>query len=288
MGFLDGLKKFALGALDLEEEELFEEPKKKVEPKKQEPPKPVSTIDESTLVYDRKYTCPICEAPFVAKTLKSGKVRMSRQDVDLRPVYKEIDPIKYDIVSCPECGYSVLAKHFGNLTKFQTDAVRGKINENYKRKEYKDPIYSYEEARIRYELAIATAMVKKSKFSEKAYLCLKMAWLIRGETEHLDPESPEYEEKKKSNQEEEKEFLKKALDGFELARMKEAQIEGMDEATLDYLMAALGLEIGNYDLSVKLLGNIIGSRTANSRIKDKARDLKDVVLQKAKEEKEKS
>ncbi|WP_408070358.1 DUF2225 domain-containing protein [Butyrivibrio sp. JL13D10] len=280
MGFLDGLKKFGLGAL--EDEELYEDPKKKAVEKAEAAKKEAVVINEETLLFDKKYTCPICEEEFNVKTLRSGKVRMQKQDIDLRPVYAEMDPSKYEVVTCPECGYSVLAKFFAPLTKFQIDEVKSKISANYKKQPFGDKSYSYEEARVRYELAIATAMVKKSKNSEKAYLCLKMAWLIRGETEHLDPSAPGYAEKKKANEAEEKDLLKKALDGFVLARQSESSIAGMDETTTDYLMAAIALEVDDYDLAARMISNILSSRTANSRIKDKASDLKEMVMEKKK------
>ena len=278
MGFLDGLKKFGLGAL--ENEELYEDPKKKeVE---QEQKKTAVVIDEASLLFDKKYTCPICDFEFPVKTLRTGKVRMKRQDIDLRPVYEEMDPTKYEVVTCPECGYSILAKNFGNLTRFQIDEVKSKISANYRKQTFGTNTYSYEDARTRYELAIATAIVKKAKNSEKAYLCLKMAWLVRGETEHLDPEAPGYAEKKKANEAEEKELLRKALDGFVLARQSENRIAGMDEPTTDYLMAAIALEIDDLDIASKMISNIIGSRTASPRIKDKAHELKDMLVEKKK------
>lgn len=280
MGFLDGLKKFGLGAL--EDEELYEDPKKKEVAKKEVAKKPPVVFNEETLLFDKKYTCPICEAEFNVKTLRTGKVRMKSQDVDLRPVYAEMDPSKYEVVTCPECGYSVLTKYFAPLTKFQIDEVKSKIGANFKKQTFGDKTYSYEEARMRYELAIATAMVKKSKNSEKAYLCLKMAWLVRGETEHLDPSAPDYEEKKKANEAEEKELLKKALDGFVIARQSETKIAGMDETTTDYLMGAIAMEVDEFDIASKMISNILGSRVANSRIKDKANELKEMVMEKKK------
>ncbi|WP_035767442.1 DUF2225 domain-containing protein [Butyrivibrio sp. NC2002] len=282
MGFLDGLKKFGLG--NIEEEDLYEEPKK-AQVKKEEVKKEVVPLNEETLLFDKKYTCPICDKQFESKTVRSGKVRTKGVDIDLRPDYDEIDQIKYDIITCPKCGYSALARYYGNLTKFQCDEIRSKISANYKEQKFSGTTYSYEEAHMRYELAIATAMVKKAKNSEKAYLCLKMAWLLRGETQRLDPNAEGYEEKKKSNDEQEKELLKKALDGFVIARQSETPpIAGMDELTLDYLMGALGLETGDFDVANKMVGSIITSRTANSRLKDKAKDLKDKI----KEEMEKT
>ena len=68
MGFLDGLKKFGLGAL--EDEELYEDPKKKAV-KKEEPKKQALPLNEETLLFDKKYTCPICDSQFDSKTVSA-------------------------------------------------------------------------------------------------------------------------------------------------------------------------------------------------------------------------
>ena len=43
-------------------------------------------------------------------------------------------------------------------------------------------------------------------------------------------------------------------------------------------LAVLAARFQDYDMSVRLLSSIITSRSANSRIKDKARDMKDQVM----------
>ena len=78
------------------------------------------------------------------------------------------------------------------------------------------------------------------------------------------------------------ELLKKALDGFVLARQSESQIAGMDETTTDYLMAAVAMEVDEFDIAIRMISNILTSRTANSRIKDKANELKEIVVEKKK------
>ena len=54
-------------------------------------------------------------------------------------------------------------------------------------------------------------------------------------------------------------------------------IAGMDSTTLDYLIAALAVETQQKDVANKMISDILGSRTANSRIKDKARTLKEIL-----------
>ncbi len=278
-GIFSGLEKFGLGNIG---GNLYEDTKKKEAEVKKEPPKPKLTlVNEEDCLFDKKYTCPICDSEFTVKTVRTGKVRMRNVDIDLRPDYDELDLNKYDVIACPKCGYAALGRYYGNLTKFQMEDIKTNICMNYTGKEYKEDFYNYEHAKENYQLALANAMVKKAKNSEKAYICLKSAWIIRGETQRLDPSEDGYEEKKAANDLREKEYLNNALDGFALARQSEQfPIAGMDTTTLDYLMAALAVETDRNDLAKRMIGEILVSRVANSRIKEKARKLKEILAEK--------
>ena len=153
---------------------------------------------------------------------------------------------------------------------------------NYKPQRENKTIYTYEDAKERYQLALANAIVKNARASEKAYLCLKTAWLIRGETERMSADQvSDLEARKKENCKEEQELLKNALDGFVMARQtEEFPIAGMNTVTLDYLLAALYMETGQYEAASKMIGGILTSRSANSHIKDRAYDLKELLAEK--------
>ena len=58
---------------------------------------------------------------------------------------------------------------------------------------------------------------------------------------------------------------------------------GMDENTVDYLLAALAMEFGDYFDASKLLSKLITSYSVSNRLKDKARDAKEVLQAKMKE-----
>lgn len=280
MGIFSGFGKLGLG--NIEGEELFEDPKKKeVTVKKEEPKKKLQLVNEEDYLFDKKYKCPVCDSEFEAKTVRTGKVRMKNVDIDLRPDYDELDQNKYDVIACPSCGYAALGRYFPNLNKYQIDDIRVKICMNYKHEPNKEPTYSYEYAKRLYQLALANAVVKKAKNSEKAYLCMKSAWVIRGETQRLDPNDEGYEAKKAENDAQEKELLANALNGFVMARQtEEFPIAGMDSSTLDYLIAALAVETDQRDVASKMISEILISRVANSRIKDKARTLKEILAEK--------
>ena len=79
----------------------------------------------------------------------------------------------------------------------------------------------------------------------------------------------------------EKEMLLNAYEGFVVSREKENfPICGMDEYTFDYLLADLAARLQKYDMAVNFASNVILSRTAPSRIKEKARDLRDSIKNK--------
>ncbi len=278
-GIFSGLEKLGLG--NIGGGDLFEDPKKKVAEVKKEAPKPrLQLVNEEDYLFDKRYKCPVCDSEFEAKTVRTGKVRMKNVDIDLRPDYDELDQNKYDVIACPVCGYAALGRYFPNLNKYQIEDIRMKISMNYRHEPNKDPIYSYEYAKRLFQLALANAVVKKAKNSEKAYICMKSAWVIRGETQRLDPEEPDYEARKKENDEQEKELLSNALNGFIMARQSEEfPIAGMDSTTLDYLIAALAVETDQKEIASKMIGDILVSRSANSRIKDKARRLKEIMAE---------
>lgn len=291
MSLFSGLEKFGLG--NFKSEKVFDDgdDKPKEEPKEKAQTVSVSkeVPEEKDLVFAKKYVCPVCETSFTSLSVRTGKVHVKEQEIDLHPIYDIMDEIKYDVVACPSCGYAALARYFDAVTKRQKDAIRQKICMNYKPIERTYEIYTYDDALERFQLALVNAIVKEAKPSEKAYLCLRYAWLIRQMLR--DPETmalPQYDDaRKKEMAEEEKELLKNALEGFVTAKQSESfPIAGMNTLTLDYLLAALYMENEDYNHSMKLIGEILVSRSASNHTKEKARDMKDMIEEKIKSKNE--
>lgn len=270
-GLLSGLEQFGLGGL--ENMDLYEAPKKKEETVVPQ------VVQEQDFLFDKTFTCLICEKEFKARTVKIGKARLIGTDMDLRPKYEQVDLLKYDVIMCPHCGYAALSRYFKFITSPQAKKIKETISSNFKpRTEHKE-IYTYDEALERYKLTLANAIVKMAKPSEKAYICLKTAWLLRGQGEHLDKADPNYEKKKKQIDTEEMEFQKNALDGFLAARQSEGfPMCGMDEVTVDYVISVTATKFEQYDVASKLISQIVASPSTNPRMKDKARDLKEQIV----------
>ncbi|MCI8286994.1 MAG: DUF2225 domain-containing protein [Lachnospiraceae bacterium] len=276
MGIFSGLKNLGLG--NMEGMNLFEETKKEEsrhKPAPAAPPKP----QEKDLIYDRSFVCPVCDSSFTAKIMKTSKARMLGTDQDLRARYEGIDAAKYEVVMCPVCAYAALIRYFTNVTSAQAKLIKEKISQTVHLTAYDEETYSYEQAVERYKLALVNAVVKRAKTSEKAYICLRNAWLLRGYRESLqEKEQPDTELIEKLEKQE-NEFLENAYRGFTEARQSEMfPICGMNTITIDYLLSVLAIRFKEYDVATKLLSTVITSSGANARIKDKAREMKEQIL----------
>jgi len=283
MGVLSGLSDLGLGRL--EGAQLYEKEEKKKEaevPKEKETP----SIEEKDFLLEKSIECPVCHNKFKESKVKTGKARLIKQDKDLRPIYLGIDTGKYDVCSCPSCGYTALDKWFSGIAAPQAKLVKENISRGFKRFK-RSRVVSYEEAMDRYKMALANSIVKKGKDSEKAYTCLKMAWIARGYRESYDVLEYDYEEKISELKEDENELLHNALEGFISARQTEVfPIAGMDTVQLDYLLSVLCLHENRLDEASRFIMSVLQSRTASSRIKNKSLDIKEEILEKRKIEKQ--
>jgi uncharacterized protein (DUF2225 family) len=272
---LSGLEKFGLG--NLQEAKIYEEPEKKEAKKGDEAPKVVS---EEEYLFDKTYNCPLCSTEFKDRAVRSGKARQIGSDLDLRPKFEHFDPGKYNVASCPNCGYTCLTtpNYFVNLPAAQAGLVKANISDAFIKRTEFPAVFTYEYAFERYQLCLANAIVKKARDSEKAAICLRTAWLLRGMGENLDKTAADYKEKFAEIKGQEMEYLENAYEGFITAASHESfPLAGMDEMTIDYLLAALAIEFKKTDVASRMISKILASPDANNRIKDKARDLKDML-----------
>lgn len=276
-GLLSGLADLGLG--NLENVDIYETLEKKEGKAKKDAEEKVVEVLEKDLIYDKSWECPVCSHKFTSKTVKTGRVRLLGMDKDLRPMHEGVDVQKYDVVLCPKCGYAALTRYFPHMTSVQAKLIREQISQKVHLHEYKDETYSYLEAIERYKLALANAVVKHAKNSEKAYICLKMGWLLRGYGESLKADEKSTAEELEEVYAQEENDILNAYKGFSEALQSESiPMCGMDETTIDYLMAALSVRFKEYEKASRLVAKIITSPSANARTKDKARDLKEELL----------
>ncbi len=272
-----GLSK--LGLSDLSNLELYETEEKKVNANAENAAK--KTVTEEDFLFDKTFKCPVCDNEFKSKAVKAGKAKMLGIDTDLRPRYQGIDSIKYDCIVCEKCGYSALSRYFNYISPAQAKLIKEKISTGFKGISNEGTVYTYEDAVLRHQLALANAVVKKGKASEKGYICLKIAWLMRGKAESLPNDTKDRDKLLISLKVSERDFIRKAYDGLNAAIYSEAYpIAGMDEWTFAYLVADLARQCGENANAMKLISDIIVSRAASAKLKDKARELRRMMTDK--------
>lgn len=245
-------------------------------------------MGDAEFLFDKTYHCPVCEAKFIAKTVRYGRVRTNGMDFDLRTRNVQVDSIKYEAIMCPHCGYASMARYFDTLLPIHKKKISEAIGASFKERHEEDLAeYTYPVAVEHFKMVLLNNMVKGAKASELAYTCLKIAWLYRGMREDMEQnqgdETQELKQQKETVQQEENNFLQKALDGFVKARMEEDYpMAGMDQDTADYLTAALAIECGQLDTASHMISEIMGSGSASARIKDRAYDLKEELTRRHK------
>lgn len=292
MGLLSGLKHFGVDMGD----DIYKENKARAEAEaaasraaklkaeeeaKKAEEKRKKQNEEPNYLLARSYTCPVCGRKFKSLAVKANRARRIGFDIDLRPIYDTVDALKYTIISCPDCGYSATERNFSTISANQINVVREKISMNFK----PDPsmeektVYTYDDALGRYQMALATSVATVLKASEKAYLCLRMSWLCRGQRQSLLDTDLNYIDKYDECKTAERELQRKALDGFLYARQNETfPICGnMDENTVDYIIAALHYKVREFDEAMKFLPRIMVSASASKGIKEQAATLKEKI-----------
>jgi len=79
------------------------------------------------ILYLQKHTCPLCGYAFENLTVITSKLRLEQTDADLRSRYKGIEPLHYDIVTCPSCFFSATNEMFPTASKKSAENVNKAI-----------------------------------------------------------------------------------------------------------------------------------------------------------------
>lgn len=224
-------------------------------------------IDESKIadcLYDKTYTCPVCDNIFKNKTVRAGRAKLISTGIDLKPEYELVNALHYGVVSCQLCGYTALEASFDKIGLKKAIEVRQALAPKFVARSY-PKVYDVDTAIVRYKLAFICSDLKGAKKSEMAYIALRLAWL--------------YGDKKDSAKE--LNYIQYAYEGFKEAYTTENfPLFGMDETASAYLIGALSYKLGNSEEALKWLSNVIVSRTVQPRLKEKAIELKELIKDK--------
>lgn len=79
------------------------------------------------LLHQEKSKCPLCGYSFDSLMVLTSRLRILRTDPDLRVRYRDIEPLHYDIITCPNCHLSASFEQFPEISSRWVDAVNRKI-----------------------------------------------------------------------------------------------------------------------------------------------------------------
>jgi hypothetical protein len=85
------------------------------------------THNQSNIICLNKAACPLCGRKFETHYILSSKLRRLNADTDMRVRYKDVEPLYYNIITCPNCLYSAETTAFNEAPKRFTEAVNAKI-----------------------------------------------------------------------------------------------------------------------------------------------------------------
>ncbi|MCR3758815.1 DUF2225 domain-containing protein [Clostridium felsineum] len=218
------------------------------------------------LLYDKTLTCPVCSTPFKARTVKTSAIRILKKDTDFFIYYKNINPYFYDVWLCPVCGYAAMKSDFEKIKSYQKELVEKNISLKWHSKKYPE-VYDLNIAIERFKLSLLNYVAIEAHSSKKAMNCLKLAWMYRIS----------------KNDEMEKLFLKNALEGFDDAYYNESfPIYGMNKFSMMYLIGEIHRRIDDDDKAMLWFSNLITNPMAPQKLKDMARNQKDLIREKEK------
>ena len=220
-------------------------------------------------LYDKEVQCPVCNATFKAKMVKSASPRISKKESDFFNKYDIINPYFYDVWLCNCCGYASMKVDFLKIKEHQKDLVKTKISTKWQGKTY-PAIYDVNTAIERYKFALYNSAIIEASSSRKAMNCLKIAWMYRilEDTAH------------------EVYFIQQALEGFNDAFINESTpLYGMDHGTLMYLIGELFRRVGDIDNANLWFSKLITSNNVDQKIKEMARTQRDLIKEVEAEEK---
>ncbi|MBC2399452.1 DUF2225 domain-containing protein [Clostridium tetanomorphum] len=217
-------------------------------------------------IYNREITCPVCSNQFKAKAIKSSHYRVGKKDTDFFIRYLSVNPYFYDVWLCNQCGYAALKSDFEKIRDFQIKLIEEKIKPRWHGRIYPES-YDVNIAIERYKLALLNYTIMEAKSSKKAMTCLKLAWMYRL-LEDINNELL---------------FLKESLEGFNDAYYNESlPIYGMNKYTIMYLIGELNRRIGINDKALLWFGQVITLPGTPPKLKDLARDQKDLIKEEEK------
>jgi hypothetical protein len=133
--------------------------------------------------------CPICGNEFMYSKVSSQAIMVKKRDMDLKPIYKGINPLKYSLVTCPQCYFTFNEKDAESIKKEIKELHFSKIQDFLKtlsKNDMKD-LDNYDTKELDFykkQIVIASEIYSiLEKPFEVSRLLLKLSWVYREEND---------------------------------------------------------------------------------------------------------
>ncbi|HHW40575.1 MAG TPA: DUF2225 domain-containing protein [Syntrophomonadaceae bacterium] len=251
---------FDLEKLKREQPELASKIQSELEKNKKETGK-AATKPHSELMYEKAVNCPVCGSRFQALNIFDYKLRFSKQDPDLRQHYENVEPMYYDIWTCPDCLYANLKKDF--LSTADSEAKKHILQSGAEKRRQENPDGLKEPGSIEYairshQLALSCLEAVEAEPMKIGNIWLRLAWLYsdRGEKEEAN-----------RAREQALQFFMDAYTGKSSLHLKPGQME-----QLCYIIGILSWYTGNNKNAMDFLLKYLHSPGKKPRLAEFAQD----------------
>lgn len=192
-------------------------------------------------LFNSKIECPVCESTIEYTKVRSKSIRLIKQDTDFCPWYEGENPVLYEAVICPECGYGSHVTTFENINRYEKAKLKEKITPRWKKRSFTGQ-RTIEKALEAFKIVLMNLIAMEANKSEIAKICLRIAWLYRY----------------KNDKEQEKRFLNYALKNYKLAFHSEDLSQGkFDEYVCMFIVGELSRRLGKLDESYQWFSRLI-------------------------------
>jgi len=192
--------------------------------------------------WEKEFTCPFCGHRFKKKMVFFDAVKIKSRDIDLKPIFEDVNPMLYEVVTCPNCYFSAFDRDFETI-KIKGEETEKKLKKLLEEARKKIKIKDEEtptEAIKRYALSgIVYSVLNQRKKVAISYL--KIAWLFR----------------EMGKPEDEKRYLERALREFE-NHFKYDSYEESDEPMILFYLGVLNQILGNRKEAARWYERLLG------------------------------
>jgi uncharacterized protein (DUF2225 family) len=211
----------------------------------------------SEALYEKSNKCIICNNSFSSKRLRATACRIDKREEDFYTSYKGHNPMHYEILVCPHCGYAASESSFNSMSSKEITDIKEMLSGKIIGRSFCGE-RTVNDALDSFKLALFMAKSRGAKDSIIAGLSLKLGWIYREMKDDKEKDYLEYS----------LEYYKKAFDKENLP------FGNLDEISVQYLIGELSRRLNKFQDAVFWFNKAVSNpnRANNPRIEKMSRE----------------